>query len=148
MDAKEYLEKVKEKQDYWELKEMELLQLKALETKTTVSLNPVSVQSSGDKDKLGSAVTKRIIFEEKVVEKAKNDFLEYRDECIRFLEKVKEVNFTHYRILHLKYIEYFKLGKIAKKTGYAYQSVKDMHPKALETAQKILDFKKVPTEKY
>lgn len=136
MDAKEYLEKVKEKQDYWELKELELLQLITLETKTTVPLNPVSVQSSGDKDKLGTAVSKRIDFQNEVVEKAKADFLEYRDECIKFLEQVKEVNFTHYRILHLRYIEYFSLKKVARKVGYSYQYVKDLHLEALENAQK------------
>lgn len=145
---REYLEKVKEKQEFWELKELELLQLKTLETKTTVPLNPVSVQSSGDKDKLGTAVTKRIVFEEKVVEKAKNDFLNYRDECIKFLEQVKKVNFNHYRLLHLKYIEYFSLKKVAKKTGYAYQTTKEMHLEALENAQKIFDFSKLPTETY
>lgn len=148
MDAKRYLEQVKEKQDFWELKNLELQQMKTLETSTTVLLNPNKVQSSGDKDKLGSAVTKRIVFEEEVVNKAKNDFIAYRDECIQLLEQVKEVNFTHYKILHRAYIEYLSLQEAAEKEGYSYQYVKELHREALKNAQKILDFAKVPTETY
>lgn len=148
MTAKEYLEQVKEKKEFWELKKLELQQMKTDETNTTAPLKPDPVQSSGDKDRLGATVTKRIVFEEEVVNKAESDFLAYRDECIQLLNQVKEVNFNYYRILHLKYIEYLKLTKVAPIIGYEYQSTKEMHLKALKIAQKFLDSVKVPTETY
>lgn len=148
MTAKEYLEKVQEKQDFWQLKKLEVQQLKCLETSTTVSLNPNKVQSSGDKDKLGSAICKRIVFEEEVVKKAEQDFLTHRANCIELLEQLMQESFKHYKILHLKYIDYFDLETTAEKASYSYQRAKELHTEGIAKFQKILDLNKIHTQSY
>ena len=148
MTAKEYLEQVQEKQEFWELKKLEVQRLKSLETSTTVSLNPNKVQSFGDKDKLGSAVSKRIDFETEVVEKAEQDFLTHRANCIELLEQLMQESFKHYKILHLKYIDYFDLDTAAQKANYSYQRAKELHTEGIAKFQKILDLNKIHTESY
>lgn len=148
MTAKEYLEQVQEKQEHWELKKLEVQRLKSLETSTTVSLNPNKVQSSGDKDKLGSAVTKRIVYEEEVVKKAEQDFLTHRANCIELLELLKQESFKHYKILHLRYIDYFDLDTTAQKANYSYQRAKELSSEGIAKFQKILDLNKIHTESY
>lgn len=145
MTAKEYLEQVQNKQEFLELKKLEVQQLKCLETSTTVSLNPNKVQSSGDKDKLGSAICKRIVFEEEVVKKAEQDFLTHRANCIELLEQLMQESFKHYKILHLKYIDYFDLETTAEKASYSYQRTKELHTEGIAKFQKILDLSKVHT---
>ena len=148
MTAKEYLEQVQEKQEFWELKELELQRLKSLETSTTVSLNPNKVQSFGDKDKLGSAVSERIDFETEVVKKAEQDFLTHRADCIELLEQLMQESFKHYKILHLRYIDYFDLDTTAQKANYSYQRAKELHTEGIAKFQKILDLNKIHTESY
>ncbi len=145
MDAKEYLKKVRDLHDELEIRQLELQQLQDLETSMNSPLDPNKVQCSSPSDKLGNNVSKRIDFEREVVKKAEEEFFNYRDECVEVLKQVKEVNFTHYKVLHLHYINYLSLKKIAKKEGYCYQYTKELHLAALENVQKILNLSKVPT---
>ena len=145
LNARRYLEQVKEKQDFLELKQLELYRLKCLETKTTVPLKQDIIQSSGEKDKLGTAICERIVFEEEIVSNAEKDYLRHRTECIELLEQLKKESFPHYKILHLRYIEGYGLKTAAKKASYSYQRAKELHQAGIKKFQKILENSKVHT---
>lgn len=145
MDAQKYLEAVKEKKEFYESKRIELYSLWCLSTNMTAPLKADPVQSSGDKDRIGTLTDKRIDYEKEVVAAAEQDFLSYRENCIKLLEQLKQESFICYKVLHRKYIGYESLKSIAQKENYSYQRIKELHTEGLKKFQKILDFLNVHT---
>lgn len=144
MNAKEYLEKVRNDEDYLKRKSVELYQMKCLETSISAPLNPDKVQSSSPADKLGNLISKRIDFEKELAALVVN-YANYKSECIGVLEEVRKDSHTLYSVLHKHYIEYAKLIDIAADMGYSYQRIKELHREGLEKVQKILEKYKVHT---
>lgn len=145
MNAYTFLEELKNKEEYLKCKKDELHRLEMLEMDTSAPLRPDPVQSSGNKDKLGSLIANRIDFEKEVVMQAESAYLTYRNEVIDILEKVKAINFQQYRTLHLKYVDYLELGDVSKEMRYSYSRTKVFHIEGVKNVQKILDFSKVNT---
>ena len=148
MNAYRYLEQVQEKEIYWQRKIAELKRLEMLETDITAPLRPDPVQTSGNNDKMGTLIVTRLDFEKEVVNKAEADYLRHRKRVIKTLEKVKDINFQQYKILHMRYIEYLTLKKISTKECYSYQRIKEIHRNGVKNVQNILDFQKVHTKTY
>lgn len=150
MEAKEYLEKVKEKYDLWQNKKAELTQLFDLATNTSAPLNPDKVQTSSPKDKLGGLIAKKIDYESEVVKQAEAAFLSAYDDCIKILEELQKINHKQYKTLHARYIELLELEQVdlhqvAAKIGYSYQRTKEFHTAGIKNVQKILDKNKIHT---
>jgi hypothetical protein len=147
MDAKTYLKKVKEDEDFLKRKSVELYQMKCLETSITAPLDPNKVQCSGPQDKVGNLVSQRIDLERQI-ETLLLEYANFKNECIGILEEVRKESHIIYKILHQHYIEYIDLNKIAPKEGYSYQRIKELHKEGLEKVQKILENSKVHTQSY
>lgn len=149
IDAKYFLERVQELFDVWQNKKEELCFLESLETTTTAPLDPNKVQGSSPSDKLGGLISTRIDFEREVVNKAEEDFLNCRDDCIKVLNELQKINHQQYKTLHCRYIEFAEdLKDVAKKIKYSYSSVKVYHAMGIKNVQKILENSKIHTELY
>lgn len=134
-----YLEKIKLKDDFIELKTAELQQMKCKVTNITAQLNPCPGSSGNSSDKIGGLVSK-IVDQEKYIYNLLEDFFDYKQKCIEVLEKVRLENINCYKILHRRYILYCENFKsIAEIEGFSYAYTLELHSKGLDIAQKFFD---------
>lgn len=135
IDAEAYLNEIKDFELKIKNKLAEIQQLRYL----AVSLGGAPLgcdvpQVSKNNDRIGSAVAK-IIDEENEVREDISRFIEMRRERIKTIEKLCGL---HYDILHLHYVQYISLKKIAKEKNYAYSYVLELHKEAKEALQELL----------
>lgn len=143
LTAKEYLEQIEQTDKLIDNKLLEIYQLRCLATKTTAQLNSEPVQTSGASDKVGKIVAKIVDMEAELNEII-DSFVDDKQQRIAVIEQVKAESFVQYQVLHRHYVEYMPFTEVAKKEGYSYQYILELHQKALENVQKILVNGNVP----
>lgn len=128
MNTKQYLSQIERLDKMIQNKLAEIYQLKTMACSVTVSNNGERVQSSGDKDRLGSVVAK-IVDLENEVNSLVDSFTEKRKHIIQQIDSMD--NLDYYQILSMRYVSRLTFEEIAKNTYWSIRKVFSVHGKAL-----------------
>lgn len=135
MKAYEFLSQLKKIDAIIRNKEIEIEQWKSIATCTTSYSEGERVQSSGNKQKMASAVDKYIDIESEINEYI-NSLIDRRKDIISVIQELPVVQ---YDLLHQVYVQYSTLAEVADIEGKSYNWAKSVHRKGLANVQKILD---------
>lgn len=135
MTTEEYLNSIQTYEKRIEIKTMELCRLKTMSNNVRKSNLDERVQNNTQsKDSVGDAVAK-IIDLEKNVDSVVDDFIRKRNEIIKKLDGIKNVQY--YQVLSLKYINNKTYKEIAELLGCSIMQINRIRQKA------ILEFEKM-----
>lgn len=135
MTTEEYLNSIQTYEKRIEIKTMELCRLKTMSNNVRKSNLDERVQNNAQsKDSVGDAVAK-IIDLEKNVDSVVDDFIRKRNEIIKKLDGIK--NIQYYQVLSLKYINNKTYKEIADLLGCSIMQINRIRQKA------ILEFEKM-----
>ena len=133
MDTKQYLQQIERLDKMIQNKLSEIYQLKTMACNVTVSNDSERVQTSSDKDRLGSTVAK-IIDLEKETDMLVDSFIDLKKETMLIIRMIKSER--HREILFKKYLEQKSLYEIAEELGMTDRGCKKAHKRALEEFEK------------
>ena len=133
MDTKQYLQQIERLDKMIQKKLSEIYQLKTMACNVTVSNDSERVQTSSDKDRLGSTVAK-IIDLEKETDRLVDSFIDLKKETMLIIRMIKSER--HREILFKKYLEQKSLYEIAEELGMTDRGCKKAHKRALEEFEK------------
>lgn len=134
MDTKQYLSQIERLDKMIQNKLSEIYQLKTMACSVTVSNDSERVQTSSDKDRLGSTVAK-IVDLEKETDRLVDSFIDLKKETMLIIRMIKSER--HREILFKKYLEQKSLYEIAEELGMTDRGCKKAHKRALEEFEKI-----------
>ena len=135
MTTEEYLNSIQTYEKRIEIKTMELCRLKTMSNNVRKSNLDERVQNNTQsKDSVGEAVAK-IIDLEKNVDSVVDEFIRKRNEIIKKLDGIKNVQY--YQVLSLKYINNKTYKEIAELLGCSIMQINRIRQKA------ILEFEKM-----
>ena len=142
MKAKEYLKKIRDLDVKIDEGTEELARLKAMATKVTSVLSGEVVTRTREPDTMTKTVDK-IIELRKELDRDIDSFVDLKREAKRLLAMVEDTSF--FKVLNSRYVLYKTWEQIACELGFSYQYVcGELHGKALQEFQKILDREKNP----
>lgn len=133
MDTKQYLNQIERLDKQIQNKLSEIYQLKTMACSVNVSSDGDKVQTSPNKDKLGSTVAK-IVDLEKETDKLVNEFVDKRNHIIGQIDGMEDVDYYH--ILSLRYVTRDTFENISEKMGWSKRHVLRMHGQALLAFEK------------
>lgn len=128
MDTKAYLKQIERLDRMIQNKLVEIYQLKTIACNATVSNENERVQTSADKDRLGSTVA-RIIDLEKETDMLVTDFVNKRKHIIEQIDRIEDINMYH--VLSARYVAKKTFDEIADELNYSRMQVNRIHGKAL-----------------
>lgn len=134
MTTKEYLSQIGRLDRQIQNKLSEIYQLKTMAYGVTVSNDGERVQTSGDKDRLGSVVAK-IVDLEVETDDIVDRFVERRKQIIEQIDKIE--NEDYYHVLSMRYVGKNTFEDIAKATNWSIRKVFSIHGKALLEFEKM-----------
>ena len=134
MYTKQYLSQIEILDNIIQNNFSEIYQLKTMACSVTVSNDSERVQTSSDKDRLGSTVAK-IIDLEKETDRLVDSFIDLKKETMLIIRMIKSER--HREILFKKYLEQKSLYEIAEELGMTDRGCKKAHKRALEEFEKI-----------
>ena len=134
MDTKQYLQQISRLDRMIQNKLSEIYQLKTMACSVTVSNDGERVQTSSDKDRLGSTVAK-IVDLEKETDRLVDRFIDLKKEIMSIISMIKSEK--HREILFKKYFEQKSIYAIAEELGMTDRGCKKAHKRALEEFEKI-----------
>lgn len=134
MDAKEYLESYETLEYKIKLKENDIERLKGIATGSTGSSDGERVQSSGTKQKLEKAVVEYTDLEKEIEH--------IREKQRAIIEKIEMLTGKQYYLTYRHYVQGARIKTIMSELGVNKTWVAELHRKALESMQKILDGEK------
>lgn len=138
-NAKEYLQKIKYYDDRINTGLEDLSSLEELVTRITPVLKTDVVSSSGSQDKLGDTVAKIADLRTQINQDT-DAFVDLKREALALLKKLPDdPKKPYYKILHMRYVKYMSLEKIAVEISYTYRWVRRLHGRALQEFQKLLE---------
>lgn len=135
MRAREYLRQIDKYNKLIENKMFEREEWRSMALSITGKTEGDRVQSSGNQQKMASAV-ERLIDLEREIDEAIDRLADAKKEIISTIETLTA---KKYDILHKVYIQGMELQDIAIARGRSYSSIKNLHKEALASLQKILD---------
>lgn len=133
METKQYLNQIERLEKQIQNKLSEIYQLKTMACSVTVSKETDRVQTSPDKDRLGSTVAK-IVDLEKETDKLVDEFVDKRNHIIGQIDSMENVDYYH--ILSLRYVSRNTFDDIANKTGWSIRQTFRIHGQALVEFEK------------
>lgn len=129
METKQYLNQIERLEKQIQNKLSEIYQLKTMACSVTVSNSDGErVQTSSDKDKMGSTVAK-IVDLEKETDRLVDEFVEKRNHIIKQIDNMENVDY--YNVLSLRYVSQNTFEDIAKKTNWSIRQTFRIHGQAL-----------------
>lgn len=128
MTTKSYLSQIERLDRMIQNKLSEIYQLKAMACSVTVSNDGERVQSSGDKDRMGSTVAK-IVDLERETDELVDSFVEKRKRIVEQIDSID--NIDYYNVLSMRYVSRDTFESIAEKTNWSIRKVFTLHGKAL-----------------
>lgn len=134
--AQQYLAQVEKIDSIIKNKLIEKQQWHDLALGITANMGGERVQSSGSASKMADAIDKCLDVEAEV-DNLVDKLIDTKKEVIRIIEHLD--NPTFYNILHLRYIQFKPLWKIAEDYDRDYGWIKTNHGRAVADVQKILD---------
>lgn len=136
MDAKTYLRQAEMLDMKISNKLIECQQWRELALGITANIGGDRVQSSGNQQKMASAI-ERCVDVEAEINALVDELIDTKREIIATIEQLNSP--TEYNILHKRYIQLRTLEGIADDYGKEYTWVTTTHGRALKNVQKILD---------
>lgn len=133
MTTKQYLNQIDRINRMINNKLAEIYQLKTMVCSISVSANEDKVQSSSDKDKLGSAVAK-IVDLENEINKAIDVYVYKKEKIVAQIDSVKDI--MEYQVLFSRYIEHKTFEQIAEDNDYSVRQILRIHGNALVEFEK------------
>ena len=134
MDTKQYLNQISRYDRMINNKLAEISQLRELAMSVSAVKNEERVQTTPDKDRLGSMVAK-ITDLEKETDMLIDRFVDLKKEIMIIISMVKSER--HRDILSKKYLELKSIYEIAEELGITDRGCKKAHKKALDEFEKI-----------
>lgn len=134
MDTKTYLHQIERLNRMIQNKLSEIAQLKHIATSITIAPKEVNVQTSSDKDRIGSAVAKLLDLE-KETDKLVDDYIDKRKRIIEQIDSIEDTNMYH--VLSERYIMRKDLSVIAVEMGYSFKQVCRIHGNALTEFERL-----------
>lgn len=136
MNAKEFLRQIRKLDKMIENKKAEVQQLKEYATSISPNMSGERVQSSGNPQKISEAINKYIDLEREA-ELDKIMLEDKRREIIAVIEQIEDP--LCYNVLYKHYVEMKTFVVIAEEEHYSYAYILEIHPKAVEKVEKILN---------
>lgn len=133
MTTKQYLNQIVRINRMINNKLAEIYQLKTMVCSISVSANEDKVQSSSDKDKLGSAVAK-IVDLENEINKAIDIYVDKKERIVSQIDSIKDI--MEYQVLFSRYIEHKTFEQIAEDNDYSVRQILRIHGNALVEFEK------------
>ena len=134
MDTKQYLSQIERLDKMIQNKLSEIYQLKTMACSVTVSNEKERVQTSSDKDRLGSTVAK-IVDLEKETDMLVDRFIDKRSHIISQIDGLDNIDYYH--VLSMRYVARDTFETIAKKTNWSIRRVFSIHGDALKEFEKL-----------
>lgn len=134
MNTKQYLEQIERLDRMIQNKLSEINQLQCMATSITVPPKDVNVQTSGDKDRMGSTVAKLVDLEREL-DLLVDSMIEKKKVIIGQIESLE--NTDEYHILTEKYVNRKDWNVISVEMGYSYRNVITIHNKAMENFENM-----------
>lgn len=134
--AQEYLKQVKLLDIHINSRLEELVQLKALATKTASTWSAEPGGGSGNQDKMGNAVAK-IVDMQREINDAIDAFVDKKNEVRSLLEKIQDPD--QLDILFKVYFQYETLTQAACEMGMTYRNACYIHGEALQEVVDLLE---------
>jgi hypothetical protein len=139
MDAKSYLQQLKDLNDLIDDKQEEMDMLYARLTKITPTLQLVAVSGGGNKDSLGNGVSKLIALREEINSEI-DRYVDLKKEINSLIENIK--NSKYRTLLRKRYVLFKAWEQIACEMDCSYQWVITIHGRALEVVEKMISSEK------
>lgn len=134
MTTKEYLSKIERLEKMIQNKLAEIYQLKTMACSVTVSGENERVQTSSDKDRMGSTVAK-IVDLEKETDHLVDSFINQRNHIIDQIDGIEDMNMYH--VLSSRYVGKKTFDEIASDMNYSRMQINRIHGKALLEFEKL-----------
>lgn len=134
MDTKQYLSQIERLDKMIQNKLSEIYQLKTMACSVTVSNENERVQTSSDKDRLGSAVAK-IVDLEKETDSVVDSYIEKRNHIINQIDGLDNIDYYH--VLSMRYVGRTTFEEIAKNTNWSIRKVFSIHGEALKEFERL-----------
>ena len=128
MNTKQYLGQIERLEKMIQNKLSEIYRLKTMACSVSVSNEKDKVQTSADKDRLGSAVAK-IIDLERETDAIVDSFIDKRNHIIKQIDNMEDSNMYH--VLSARYVSNKSFDDIATEMFYSRMQVNRIHGKAL-----------------
>lgn len=135
MRAKEYLRQLEKLDRMIENKLIERQRWRDLSTDTTAAIRGERVQSSGDLQRMETAIVSMIDLE-KEIDDCIDRLVDTRRDVISVIE---QLNATEYDLLHKIYVQHIPLYDVATNSDKSYSWTTTVHGRALKNVQNILD---------
>ena len=136
MEAKEYLQQVRNADIKINDKMEELADLEVLATKLGSLSDGDRVQASSSQDKMADIVC-RIADLKSEIQTEINSLLELKRQVREVIEKVSEPVLIS--VLHKRYLQYKSWEQIAVEMGFTYRWCTKLHGKALQEVENIIN---------
>ena len=134
MDTKQYLSQIERLDKMIQNKLSEIYQLKTMACSVTVSSENERVQTSSDKDRLGSTVA-RIVDLEKETDSMVDSYIEKRNHIINQIDGLDNIDYYH--VLSMRYVGRTTFEEIAKNTNWSIRKVFSIHGEALKEFERL-----------
>ena len=134
MNGKEYVEQIKKLDTLINNKLAESRQWRDLALSITSKTDGERVQSTGDQQKMSSAIDKCIDIEREV-DSLVDEYIAKKKEIIKTIEQLPE---AEYDVLHKIYVQYKTLYEVADERNIAYSWATTIHGRALKSLDNIL----------
>lgn len=128
MTTKSYLQQIERLEKMIQNKLSEIYRLKTMACSVSVSNNNERVQTSPDKDRLGSTVAKIVDLEHET-DALVDSFIYKRNHIISQIDSMEDSNM--YRVLSARYVSNKNFDDIATEMFYSRMQVNRIHGKAL-----------------
>lgn len=133
MTTKNYLSQIERLDKMIQNKLSEIYRLKTMACSVSVSSESERVQTSPDKDRLGSTVSK-IVDLEKETDSLVDSFIEKRKHIIEQIDGMEDIRM--YNVLSAKYVNGKNFDEIAKEMAYSRMQINRIHGNALVEFEK------------
>ena len=134
MNTKQYLKQISRLDRMIQNKLGELYKLKSMACSITIAPKDTNIQTSSDKDKLGSTVAK-IVDLETEIDNMVGEFVDKRRKIVDQIDNME--NDDYYHVLSMRYIEGKKFEDISKETKWSERQVFRLHDKAISDFERI-----------
>lgn len=134
--AQIYLERIKWLDALIDSKLEELCRLDSMVKRITPVMNTTGAGGSGNQDKHGNAIAK-IIDLQNEINRDNDEFIDLRQEASKLLAKI--TNPAQYKVLHKHYVLYESFENIAVEMKYSYRHICNIHGRALQAFEKVLE---------
>lgn len=134
MTTKEYLSQIERLDRMIQNKLSEISQLKRMAISITIEPKEVNVQTSSDKDRMGTAVAKLVDLENET-DRLVDEYIDKRKWIVEQIDSISDTNMYH--VLSEKYIARKDLSVIAVEMGYSFKQVCRIHGNALSEFERL-----------